>query len=76
MAKPSSAQAKFLARCWGNDLKPPVIPHGYIDPTTRACIKHGWLSPTDERGTHPNGDEYIRYALSHDGLRALARALQ
>lgn len=76
MAKASVAQAKLLARCWGGDFKPAVSVHGFNDPTTLVCVKRGWLSPTNDRGTYPNGSEFIRYTISADGVAAMATAVE
>lgn len=69
--KPSKAQAKLLARCWGANWYPHVSVNGYKDATTLACIKRGWLQPTNERGKYPNGDDYVAYGISPEGLTAL-----
>lgn len=73
--KASSAQAKLIASLWGRGKGVPVNANGRTDATTLACIKRGWLSPTMKRGTFPNGDEFIEYQTSLDGLDALEQAL-
>ena len=75
MHTPSKAQAKLIARLWGSGKGTLVQPDGPKDPTVLACIKRGWLSPTDERGTFPNGAAFIAYAPSLDGLKAMCKAV-
>ncbi len=70
---PSLAQAKLLARLWGEGRG--VCVGGYIDPTAAACIKRGWLSPNGETGTFPNGAPWVRHVASPYGLLALERFL-
>lgn len=75
MKTPSTAQARLLASAPRGGGGVTVTPNGYIPATVRVCAKRGWLSPTDDRGVHPSGQAWIRYAVSPDGLRALGRAL-
>ena len=75
MPIPSITQAKFLARVWGSATQKPAVGSS-PDPTVKACIKNGWLEPIDQKGVFPNGQEFERYDVSANGLRALAKALR
>jgi hypothetical protein len=75
VAIPSIAQAKLLARTWGAATARPRVGTRYVDPTSAACIKHGWLEPTTETGQFPNGDTFTEYDVSDAGLAALAKAI-
>lgn len=62
---PSEAQAKRLASLWADGRQAQVgLGKTYTDPTTLACVKYGWLVPTEEIGTYPSGAEYRVYKLA------------
>lgn len=68
---PSKAQAKFLARAWGNEHMVALPRTGYVEPTLAACVKRGWLQPTGESGEWPNGTIYDRQDVSPAGFTAI-----
>lgn len=47
----------------------------FVDATTAVCIKRGWLVDTGRTGLYPNENPYKIYALSDDGVDAIASFL-
>lgn len=68
---PSAAQAKFLARAWGNGHMVALPRSGYIEPTLAACVKRGWLRSVGGVGEWPNGTVYDRQEVSPAGFTAI-----
>lgn len=69
MKKPSKSQARYLARVWGEDLRPPIRPGS--DRTADACVAANWLTQTDETYKYLNGWTASRYVMTAYGERAL-----
>ena len=74
--KPSRAQAKFIARTWSRFTNTEINVGRYLDPTTAACIKYGWLKNTGRTELHPNKTEFEIYILSDLALDALETYLR
>lgn len=75
MKRPSLSQAKLIMRCWSSDLRPPVLP-SEPNGTLSACIKRGWLAPTDETYQFPNGQVGVRHSVTPDGLLAASECVR
>jgi hypothetical protein len=73
----SKAMAKKIARAWGDwqpggrDFCIQDDPKAWIEPTTKALLARGLLSPTGERGTFPSGAPYQIYRITPAALSAL-----
>lgn len=73
---PSRAQAKLLAGLWSGFHRPiPVADRGHGDPTVAACVRRGWLGPTEFTGTYPNGEPFAMHDITDAGIDALTRYL-
>ena len=68
---PSIAQARFMARLWSSHPGSTTVGENYVDPTTAACIKYGWLEPRGEPEQLPNGSPCKRYFLSESAIDAI-----
>jgi len=71
----TEAQAKFIARAWGNSQDVAYC-EKHSTPTSRACVRNGWLVPTAKGGKYPNGDEYVWHEVSWAGVVAMTAALR
>ena len=67
---PTDAQARRLARMWGGNERAAI--GGTMDPTHKVLLERGWLTRNGDRGQFPNGQEWIGYAVSPEGVWALA----
>lgn len=77
--KATAAQAKRLARIWGDAgevTSPDPAGSGYVEPTTRALIRRGWLYPVGPGKPYPNGLPTWVWRVSDNGLTALAEFLR
>lgn len=75
--QPSVAQAKTLAGLFANDgtVKVSTSPEGFNSPSVLALVESGWLLPTSNVGTWPNGSPYQVHVLGRDGVEALQKFL-
>lgn len=69
----SAAQAREIARLWG--ARRSISVGGYVDPTTAALVRRGWIVPDGTEGVYPSGATYIGHSVSAAGLDALCRFL-
>lgn len=76
---PSIAQARLIAKLWGDIVRPTIgvakDENGYSTPTTLSCVKAGWLEPTMAVTVMGRGAEYLEHRPSAAGLVALERFL-
>lgn len=75
---PSVAQAKRIASVWsGHSSVVNIMTQGrdgaspYIDPTTAALVKRGWLAPNGDLKFNEHGNQYQPHKLSGSALLAL-----
>jgi hypothetical protein len=68
--KASAAQAKTIARLWGDGAATCRV-GGFEIPTVAVCVKRGWLVPNGKTGTFPSGAPWTEHVVSERGLDAL-----
>ncbi len=80
MKKPlaSAAQARLLARVWGDFHPLPVSDDREHNTRTIAtCIRSDWLVPDGgSKGQWHSGQTYTNYRISHAGIVALSAYLE
>lgn len=71
-ARASLAQAKMLAWTFSHrSLQYSRDPH-FNNPTIKAIIRNGWVSPNGRTDTWPSGALYDEYEINASGMKALA----
>lgn len=73
--KISLAQAKQLARIWG-ETGSISVSEDWNDPTTVALKKRGLIEPTGETGRHPSGAAFAYHRINLLGKGALFNFLR
>ena len=75
MKRASAAQARRLALLWSEvgawQDGTHVSVSGWIEPTTLALLKRGWIEPNGKTGKFPSGDDYAEHVISRAGIVAL-----
>lgn len=73
MSKPSTAQARAIARFWGMNMALHISE--YSNAAFVALARNGWCAPNGKTGVYPNGATYEEHEITPRGLHAMAEAI-